>query len=82
MTRITTNWSILNFPVYRGGGGSQCSQGVSVYFSYGIPETVERAHHGESFYIVEIKIIGWVMPCRACSHVIIGLISDLISVFP
>ena len=43
--------------------------GVCVYFSYGIPETVGWVHHGESFYIGEIKITGGAMPCPACSQV-------------
>ena len=40
-----------------------------MYFSYGIPETVEWVHHGESFYKGEIKITGGAMPCPACSQV-------------
>ena len=38
--------------------------------SYGIPETVELVHHGESFYIIgEIKITGRAMKYPACSLV-------------
>ena len=40
-----------------------------MFFSYGTPETVEWVHHGESFYIGEIKITGGAMPCPACSQV-------------
>ena len=43
-----------------------------MYFSYGIPETVEWVHHEESFYIHvgEVKITGGAMACPACSRVI------------
>ena len=57
----------MNFPVHE--GGLSAPRGVCVYFSYGIPETVEWVHHGESFYIGEIKITGGAMPCPACSQV-------------
>ena len=50
-------------------GGLSTPRGVCVYFSYGIPETVGWVHHGESFYIGEIKITGGAMPCPACSQV-------------
>ena len=60
MTCITTR--LKHFEFSSAWGGSQCPQGVSVYFSYGIPETVELVHHGESFYIGEIKITS--EPCH------------------
>ena len=48
---------MLNFPVYEGG---LCAlKGICVYFSYGIPETVEWVHHGESFYVGETKNNRW-----------------------
>ena len=64
---LQLDWSIFNFPVHE--GGLSAPKGVSVYFSYGIPETVEWVHLGESFYTGEIKITGGAIPCPACSQV-------------
>ena len=67
MTCITTR--LEHFEFSSAWGGLSAPRGVCVYFSYGIPETVEWVNHGESFYIGEIKITGGAMPCPACSQV-------------
>ena len=64
---LQLNWSTLNCLVY---GGLSAPRGVCVYFSYGIPETIELVHHGES--IGETKTAGRAMSCPACSQVICG----------
>ena len=46
MTCITTK--LKHFEFSSAWGGLSIPQGVS---PYGIPETVEWVHHGESFYI-------------------------------